>query len=88
MNLHKNEGIFLWFWIKVLRYIFITVFVLIIAFIAVLIVTHKQSVKKEKVIVEKYFETHYGDTDYVIDKIFDNYPISGVVAYTSSSGVY
>lgn len=69
---------------KILFYSFLSIFILVIAIVAFIVFSIMQDNKEQKALIEDYFETHYGDTDYVIEKIFNNFPISGYVAKISS----
>src|SRR5699024_8988288 len=82
---------FLSLWQKVYFYFFVSILVLIIAIaisiiavIAAIVLYFKHDNNEQKADIEEYFEAHYGDTDYVIDKMFNNFPISGYVAKISS----
>src|SRR5699024_987022 len=82
---------FFFFLQKVFFYFFVSILVLIIAIaisiiavIAAIVLYFKHDNNEQKADIEEYFEAHYGDTDYVIDKMFNNFPISGYVAKISS----
>src|SRR5699024_4312671 len=64
--------------------IFVFISIFIIGVVAIIVFNVKQYNNEQKADVEEYFETHYGDRDYVIDKMFNNYPVSGYVAKISS----
>src|SRR5699024_7788997 len=82
---------FLSLWQKVYFYFFVSILVLIIAIaisiiavIAAIVLYFKYDNNELNADIEEYFVSHYGDTDYVIDKMLNNFPISGYVAKISS----
>lgn len=48
---------------------FVVIFVLISVIVAVIVFYFVQNIKEQKAMIEQYFETHYGETDYVIEDI-------------------
>src|SRR5699024_12387194 len=64
--------------------IFVFISIFIIGVVAIIVFNVKQYNNEQKADVEEYFETHYGDRGYVIEKVFNNYPVSGYVAKISS----
>src|SRR5699024_12734676 len=82
---------FLSLWQKVYFYFFVSILVLIsaiaisiIAVLAAMVLYFKHDNNEQNADIEEYFEAHYGDTDYVMEKRMNNFQISGYVAKIAS----